>query len=77
MGGEVKALSDRVDVISTDLDCIDEINKLLDQEILLALEKLRRFCISYEYVEAKQFRDNAVQGVDEIKAMITEINNDT
>ncbi|GJW12393.1 hypothetical protein Tco_1578220 [Tanacetum coccineum] len=31
MGGEVKALSDRVDVISTDLDCIDEINKLLDQ----------------------------------------------
>ncbi|GJZ24752.1 hypothetical protein Tco_0562211 [Tanacetum coccineum] len=41
------------------------------------LDRLRRFCISYEYVEAKQFRDNAVQGVDEIKAMITEINNDT
>ncbi|GJR69897.1 hypothetical protein Tco_0015962 [Tanacetum coccineum] len=83
MGGEVKALSDRVDVISTDLDCIDEINKLLDQEILLALEnwlqyvqwsngnaeldRLRWFCISYEYVEAKQVRDNAVHGVDEIK----------
>ncbi|GKC89518.1 hypothetical protein Tco_1150167 [Tanacetum coccineum] len=144
MGGEVKALSDRVDVISTDLDCIDEINKLLDQEILLALEnqktildkmfsswlqyvqwsngnaeldrlrrfwtmqieiqemkthvskltsemmrevkdlsdrvdvismdldgnveldRLRRFCISYEYVEAEQVRDNAVHVTEQL-----------
>ncbi|GJT65087.1 structural maintenance of chromosomes protein 2-1 [Tanacetum coccineum] len=76
---------------------VDEINKLLDQEILPALEKLRkermqymqwsngnaeldrlkRFCIAYEYVEAEQVRDNAVHGVDEIKAKITEIDNDT
>ncbi|GJZ09750.1 hypothetical protein Tco_0544033 [Tanacetum coccineum] len=53
---------------------VDDIDKLLDQEILLAL---RRFCISYEYVEAEEVQDNAVHGVDEIKAKITEINNDT
>ncbi|GKC89517.1 hypothetical protein Tco_1150166, partial [Tanacetum coccineum] len=39
--------------------------------------RLRRFCIYYEYVEAEQVQDNAVHGVDEIKAKITEINNDT
>ncbi|KAK9063288.1 hypothetical protein SSX86_017158 [Deinandra increscens subsp. villosa] len=75
---------------------VDEINKLLDQEILPALEKLRkermqymqwsngnaeldklkRFCIAYEYIEAEKIRDNAVHGVDEIKAKITEIGND-
>nr|XP_043627051.1 structural maintenance of chromosomes protein 2-1-like [Erigeron canadensis] len=75
---------------------VDEINKLLDQEILPALEKLRkermqymqwsngnaeldrlkRFCIAYEYVEAEKIRDSAVHGVDEIKAKITEIDND-
>ncbi|XP_024996476.1 structural maintenance of chromosomes protein 2-1-like [Cynara cardunculus var. scolymus] len=76
---------------------VDEINKLLDQEILPALEKLRkermqymqwsngnaeldrlkRFCIAYEYVQAEQIRDNAVNGVDEIKAKMSEIDNDT
>ncbi|PWA79687.1 RecF/RecN/SMC [Artemisia annua] len=75
---------------------VDEINKLLDQEILPALQKLRkermqymqwsngnaeldrlkRFCIAYEYVQAEQVRDSAVHGVDEIKAKITEIDND-
>ncbi|KAI3817894.1 hypothetical protein L1987_11694 [Smallanthus sonchifolius] len=75
---------------------VDEINKLLDQEILPALEKLRkermqymqwsngnaeldrlkRFCIAYEYVQAEVIRDNAVLGVDEIKAKISEIDND-
>ncbi|GJT71228.1 hypothetical protein Tco_1030514 [Tanacetum coccineum] len=47
MGGEVMDLSDRVDVISTYVDCFDEINKLLDQEILLALEKLRKEQMQY------------------------------
>ncbi|VFQ80543.1 unnamed protein product [Cuscuta campestris] len=72
---------------------VDEINKLLDQEILPALEKLRkerlqygqwadgnakldrlmRFCIAYDYVQAEQIRDNAVKGLEEIKAKISEI----
>ncbi|CAI9295758.1 unnamed protein product [Lactuca saligna] len=76
---------------------VDEINKLLDQEILPALEKLRkermqymqwsngnaeldrlkRFCIAYEYVEAEKIRDNAVHGVEEVKAKITEIDSNT
>ncbi|GKV17575.1 hypothetical protein SLEP1_g28058 [Rubroshorea leprosula] len=76
---------------------VDEINKLLDQEILPALEKLRkerlqymqwangnaeldrlkRFCIAYEYVQAERIRDNAVGEVDQFKAKITEIDNDT
>ncbi|KAL8217998.1 hypothetical protein R6Q57_021371 [Mikania cordata] len=75
---------------------VDEINKLLDQEILPALEKLRkerlqymqwsnrnaeldrlkRFCIAYEYVQAEKIRDNAVHGVDEIKTKISDIDND-
>ncbi|KAL4574897.1 hypothetical protein LXL04_021737 [Taraxacum kok-saghyz] len=75
---------------------VDEINKLLDQEILPALEKLRkermqymqwsngnaeldrlkRFCIAYEYVEAEKIRDSAVLGVDEVKGKITEIDKD-
>ncbi|KAL3534114.1 hypothetical protein ACH5RR_002575 [Cinchona calisaya] len=74
---------------------VDEIDKLLDQEILPALEKLRkermqymqwangsaeldrlrRFCIAYEYVQAENVRDNAVQMVEEIKAKILEIDN--
>lgn len=76
---------------------VDEIDKLLDQEILPALEKLRkermqymqwangsaeldrlrRFCIAYEYVQAEDVRDNAVQMVEEIKAKILEIDNNT
>ncbi|KAI3815898.1 hypothetical protein L1987_15581 [Smallanthus sonchifolius] len=75
---------------------VDEINKLLDQEILPALEKLRkervqymqwsngnaeldrlkRFCIAYEYVQAEKIRDNVVLGIDEIKTKISEIDND-
>ncbi|KAL3834639.1 hypothetical protein ACJIZ3_009375 [Penstemon smallii] len=71
---------------------VDEIDKLLDQEILPALEKLRkermqymqwsngnaeldrlkRFCIAYEYVQAEQIRDNAVERVDEIRSKISE-----
>ncbi|XP_071929616.1 structural maintenance of chromosomes protein 2-1 [Coffea arabica] len=76
---------------------VDEIDKLLDQEILPALEKLRkermqymqwangsaeldrlrRFCIAYEYVQAENVRDNAVQMVEELKAKIVEIDNNT
>ncbi|KAL2540045.1 Structural maintenance of chromosomes protein 2-1 [Abeliophyllum distichum] len=62
---------------------VDEIDKLLDQEILPALEKLKkermqymqwsngnakldrmkRYCIAYEYVQAEKIRDNAVQAL--------------
>lgn len=72
---------------------VDEINKLLDQEILPALEKLRkektqymqwangnaeldrlrRFCIAYEYVQAEKIKDNAASEVKQVKAKITEI----
>ncbi|PON53153.1 Structural maintenance of chromosomes Smc [Trema orientale] len=72
---------------------VDEINNLLDQEILPALEKLRRertqymqwangnseldrlkrFCIAYEYVQAEKVRDSAVCEVEQVKARIAEI----
>ncbi|KAI5671701.1 hypothetical protein M9H77_12065 [Catharanthus roseus] len=72
---------------------VDEIDKLLDHEILPALEKLRkermqymqwangsaeldrlrRFCIAYEYVQAEKVRDNAVQMVEDLKNKISEI----
>ncbi|PON56294.1 Structural maintenance of chromosomes Smc [Parasponia andersonii] len=72
---------------------VDEINNLLDQEILPALEKLRRertqymqwangnseldrlkrFCIAYEYVQAEKVRDSAVCDVEQVKARIAEI----
>ncbi|KAK4837410.1 hypothetical protein QYF36_005206 [Acer negundo] len=72
---------------------VDEINKLLDQEILPALEKLRkertqymqwangsaeldrlrRFCVAYEYVQAEKIRDSAVGDVEQVKAKIAEI----
>ncbi|KAL6977613.1 Structural maintenance of chromosomes protein 2-2 [Sarracenia purpurea var. burkii] len=72
---------------------VDEIDKLLDQEILPALDKLRkermqymqwangiaeldrlkRFCIAYEYVEAEKIRDVAVRSVEEMKSKISEI----
>lgn len=76
---------------------VDEINKLLDQEILPALEKLRkertqymqwangnadldrlkRFCIAYEYVQAERIRDNAVCEVEQVKVRIAEIDDNT
>ncbi|XP_061373397.1 structural maintenance of chromosomes protein 2-1-like [Gastrolobium bilobum] len=76
---------------------VDEINKLLDQEILPALEKLRkertqymqwangnaeldrlrRFCIAYEYVQAERIKDNATSEVEQIKAKIAEIDDFT
>lgn len=72
---------------------VDEIDKLLDDEILPALDKLRkertqymqwangnaeldrlkRFCIAYEYVQAEKIRDSAIEGVEEIKVKINEI----
>ncbi|OIW07987.1 hypothetical protein TanjilG_20088 [Lupinus angustifolius] len=72
---------------------VDEINKLLDLEILPALEKLRkertqymqwangnaeldrlkRFCIAYEYVQADRIKDNAISEVEQVKAKIAEI----
>ncbi|CAN4080744.1 unnamed protein product [Withania somnifera] len=72
---------------------VDEIDKLLDQEILPALEKLRkermqymqwangnaeldrlkRFCIAYEYVQAEKVMADAVQGLEGMKSKITEI----
>ncbi|KAH0979212.1 hypothetical protein GBA52_006389 [Prunus armeniaca] len=76
---------------------VDEINKLLDQEILPALDKLRRertqymqwangnaeldrlkrFCIAYEYVQAERIRDSAVCEVEQVKARISEVDDDT
>ncbi|KAK2975820.1 hypothetical protein RJ640_022837, partial [Escallonia rubra] len=76
---------------------VDEIDKLLDQEILPALEKLRkermqymqwangnaeldrlkRFCIAFEYAQAEKIKDNAVQGVEGIKVKISEITGST
>ncbi|XP_039125905.1 structural maintenance of chromosomes protein 2-1-like [Dioscorea cayenensis subsp. rotundata] len=72
---------------------VDEIDKLLDQEILPALEKLRkermqymqwangnaeldrlkRFCIAYEFVQAEKVRESAVSEVGQIKSRITEL----
>ncbi|KAL9231457.1 hypothetical protein vseg_006684 [Gypsophila vaccaria] len=72
---------------------VDEIDKLLDQEILPALEKLRkermqyvqwangnaeldrlrRFCIAYEYVHAEKIKDSAVHEVEQVNAKITEV----
>ncbi|KAK3001356.1 hypothetical protein RJ639_021135 [Escallonia herrerae] len=76
---------------------VDEIDKLLDQEILPALEKLRkermqymqwangnaeldrlkRFCIAFEYAQAEKIKDNAVQGVEGIRVKISEITGST
>lgn len=75
---------------------VDEIDKLLDQEILPALEKLRkermqymqwangnaeldrlkRFCIAYEYVQAEKIKDGAIHEVEQIKAKIAEVDTD-
>ncbi|KAF6164612.1 hypothetical protein GIB67_032840, partial [Kingdonia uniflora] len=75
---------------------VDEIDRLLDQEILPALEKLRkekcqymqwangntdldrlrRFCIAYEYVHAEKVRDNAVNVVIQIKAKMAGTDDD-
>ncbi|KAG6421867.1 hypothetical protein SASPL_118426 [Salvia splendens] len=72
---------------------VDEIDKLLDQEILPALQKLRkermqymqwangnaeldrlkRYCIAYEYVQAEKNRDNTIQGVQAIRNKMLEI----
>ncbi|KAA8533875.1 hypothetical protein F0562_031392 [Nyssa sinensis] len=41
------------------------------------LDRLKRFCIAYEYVQAEKIRDNALQGVEEIKAKISEIDDNT
>lgn len=76
---------------------VDDIDKLLDHEILPALEKLRkermqymqwangsaeldrlrRFCIAYEYVQAEKVRDNAIQMVEDVKNKISEIDDNT
>lgn len=76
---------------------VDEIDKLLDQEILPALEKLRkekvqymqwangnteldrlrRFCLAYEFVQAEKIRDHAVSGVGQINAKIADLDGDS
>lgn len=76
---------------------VDDIDKLLDVEILPALDKLRkertqylqwangnaeldrlkRYCIAFEYIQAEKIRDNAIKGVDAIKAKISEIDTST
>ncbi|KAJ3698399.1 hypothetical protein LUZ61_002104 [Rhynchospora tenuis] len=72
---------------------VDEIKKLLDQEILPALEKLRkektqyvqwananqeldrlrRFCAAFEFVQAERARDSALSEVTEIKDKMEEL----
>ncbi|CAL4994717.1 unnamed protein product [Urochloa decumbens] len=76
---------------------VDEINKLLDIEILPALEKLRkercqymkwangnaelerlkRFCIAYEFVQAERVRDGALNDVKQIRAKILDLDENT
>ncbi|KAL6579103.1 hypothetical protein OROMI_009319 [Orobanche minor] len=76
---------------------VNEINNLLDNEILPALEKLRkelmqymqwtngnadldrlkRLCVAYEYVQAENIRDAAVGEAELVKAKISEIDGGT
>ncbi|URD77883.1 structural maintenance of chromosomes protein [Musa troglodytarum] len=76
---------------------VAEIDRLLDQEILPALEKLRkermqymqwvngnaeldrlkRFCIAYEFVQAEKIRDSAVNEVDQVRKEMAEVDKDT
>ncbi|KAI3955504.1 hypothetical protein MKW98_028449 [Papaver atlanticum] len=41
------------------------------------LDRLRRFCVAFEFVQAERIRDSAVNGVEQIMASITKINTDT
>ncbi|GJW42205.1 structural maintenance of chromosomes protein 2-1 [Tanacetum coccineum] len=41
------------------------------------LDRLKRFCIAYEFVEAEKIRNTAVRVVEELKVKICEIDNDT
>ncbi|KAK0597447.1 hypothetical protein LWI29_025408 [Acer saccharum] len=41
------------------------------------LDRLRRFCIAYEYVQAEKIRDSAVDDVEQVKAKIAEIDENT
>ncbi|XP_059068476.1 structural maintenance of chromosomes protein 2-1-like [Cryptomeria japonica] len=74
---------------------VNEIDNVLTEEILPALEKLRkervqyvqwangnaeldrlkRFCIAYEFVQAEKVRDDAVSGVEQIKSKILKLKN--
>ncbi|XP_064944962.1 structural maintenance of chromosomes protein 2-1-like [Musa acuminata AAA Group] len=76
---------------------VAEIDRLLDQEILPALEKLRkermqymqwvngnaeldrlkRFCIAYEFVQAEKIRDSAVNEVGQVRKEMAEVDKDT
>ncbi|KAI5007110.1 hypothetical protein ZWY2020_047058 [Hordeum vulgare] len=76
---------------------VEEINKLLDDEILPALEKLRkercqymkwangnteldrlkRFCIAYEFVQAERVRESALSDVKQIQGKIVELDEST
>ncbi|KAM3334220.1 hypothetical protein ACQJBY_028956 [Aegilops geniculata] len=76
---------------------VEEINKLLDDEILPALEKLRkercqymkwangnteldrlkRFCIAYEFVQAEKVRESALSDVKQIQGKIVELDEST
>ncbi|EOA23418.1 hypothetical protein CARUB_v10016600mg [Capsella rubella] len=76
---------------------VDEIDKLLEHDILPALEKLRRekaqymqwangnaelervkkFCIAFEYVQAEKIRDNSLHGVEQMKTKMISIDEET
>lgn len=76
---------------------VDEIDKLLNEEILPALEKLRkergqymqwssgnanlerlkRFCIAYEFAQSEKLRDERVVEIEEIKNKMSELDDGT
>jgi structural maintenance of chromosome 2 len=37
------------------------------------LDRLRRFCVAFEYVQAESIKDNATSEVEQVKAKIAEI----
>ncbi|KAI3881242.1 hypothetical protein MKW92_003399 [Papaver armeniacum] len=40
------------------------------------LDRLRRFCVAFDFVQAERIRDSAVNGVEQIMASITQIDTD-
>ncbi|KAI3970129.1 hypothetical protein MKW92_029745 [Papaver armeniacum] len=41
------------------------------------LDRLRRFCVAFDFVQAERIRDSAVNGVEQIMTSITQIDTDT
>jgi structural maintenance of chromosome 2 len=39
------------------------------------LDKVKRFCIAYEFMQDNKVRDDAISGVEQMKSNILELNN--